>query len=319
MVIDKQEKIDSLKPGVPPIFVLAFGILAISTASLFIRYAQQTAPSLVIAAYRLAIATLVLSVPALLRRREEIRSIQGKRLGLVVLSGIFLGFHFATWITSLEYTSVASSVVLVTTAPLWVALLSPLFLHERLSKFALVGLLVALAGGVIVGLSQGCSLENGLSCPSLGGFFQGRAFLGNLLALAGALFAAFYVMIGRSVRANLSLTTYTFTVYGIAALTLLIMVGVSGKSMLGYPPVSYVWFAALALVPQLLGHSSLNWALRYLKAAYVSVAQLGEPVGSVILAYLIMGESPNALELSGGILILTGIFFATRAEKKETK
>jgi len=303
------------KPAFSPVAGLALGILAVSTASLFIRFAQQDAPSLVIAAARLSLAVLVLLPFALTRARGELRQLTRRQLLLLGLAGLFLGLHFATWITSLEYTSVASSVVLVTTAPLWVALLSPIFLRERLPASTALGLGVALVGGVVVGLSQGCQLQGGFSCPGMADFFQGRSFTGNLLALAGAFLSGSYLMVGRRVRATLSLTAYTFVVYGVAALTLLLLVAFSGQSLLGYSPRTYLWFALLALIPQLLGHSSFNWALRYLRAAYVSVALLGEPIGTILLAFLFLKESPTPLELTGGVLILAGIFLATRAER----
>ncbi len=306
-----------VKPAFPPVAGLVIGILAVSTASLLIRYAQQDAPSLVIAAARLALAVLILAPFALIRARSELARLSRRQLLLLGLAGVFLGLHFAAWITSLEFTTIASSVVLVTTAPLWVALLSPIFLRERLPASAALGLLIAFIGGVVVGLGQGCQIDQGISCPGMANFFLGRVFTGNLLALAGALLSASYLMVGHRVRASLSLLGYTFVVYGVAALTLLLLVTLNRQSFLGYPPITYLWFALLALIPQLLGHSSFNWALRYLRAAYVSVALLGEPVGTMILAYLFLRESPSLIELGGGIFILTGIYLTSRAERAE--
>ena len=293
--------------------VIAMGILAVSTASIFIRYAQEYAPSLVIAAWRLSLATLVLSPIALTRRRPEIRGLSRRELGLAALSGIFLALHFATWITSLEYTTVASSVVLVSTIPLWVALFSPFFLKEPLSRTTWMGLVFATAGGVIVGISDTCSLEGAtLTCPSFSEFVQGKAFLGDLLALAGAIAGAAYLMIGRRLRGQMSLISYIFLVYGMAAIGLIIIMFSLGNSPTGYPPITYLWFLCLALIPQLLGHSSFNWALRYLSAAYVSITLLGEPIGSTILAYFFLGEIPSTVKIIGAILILTGIFVASK-------
>jgi drug/metabolite transporter (DMT)-like permease len=209
-------------------------------------------------------------------------------------------------------TSVASSVVLVTTTPLWVALFAPLVLREPFSRRILLGMLVALAGGVIVGLSENCVLSTGgVACASFGDLLEGGAFPGNFLALVGAWTAAFYIMAGRRMRSSLSLVGYTFVVYGSAAVVLLLMVLVSGQSLVGYPAETYGIFLLLALVPQLLGHSSFNWALRYLPAAFVSVALLGEPVGAILLTMLFLGEIPALLELVGGVLILGGIFIAS--------
>lgn len=294
---------------------LVFGILAASSASIFIRYAQQEAPSLVIAAYRLTLASLILAPIALSRRWQELKRLTKRQVALMALSGVFLAFHFATWISSLEYTSVPSSAVLVTTSPLWVAVLSPLFLKERITKGVGVGLAIALVGSVIVGGGDTCKLTGtGLNCESLSQALQGRTLLGNLLALAGAWFAAFYLIIGRKVRGGLSLLTYTFVVYGTAAIVLLALVVVTRESFTGYSPATFGFFLALAIIPQLLGHSSFNWALKYIPAALVSIVLLGEPISSTILAFLILKEPPTILEVVGGLFILTGIYLASRPE-----
>ncbi|MCS6993300.1 MAG: DMT family transporter [Anaerolineales bacterium] len=298
----------------PALFYLAIagGILAVSTAAIFIRYAQQEVPSLVIAAVRLSLASLVLAPLALMRHRAELSALSRRETTLGLLSGFFLALHFATWISSLEFTSVASSVVLVSTTPLWVALLSPLVLRESIHRAAIVGLVLALLGGAVVGMSETCRFEYGLVCPPLGQFFQGQALWGNFLALCGAWMGAGYLLIGRRLRAKMSLISYIFLVYGMAALVLLVIMRAAGFSPFGYPPLNYLWMLLLALVPQLLGHSTFNWALRYLPASFVAVTLLGEPIGSTLLALLILGEVPSVLELVGGVLILTGIYLAAR-------
>jgi len=300
------------RPRIALPFAIITAILAVSTASIFIRFAQREAPSLVIAALRLTVASLILAPVALTRYRNELRKLTGSDLLLGLLSGVFLAIHFATWISSLEYTSVASSVVFVSTGPLWVALLSPIFLKEPLTRAVLVGILLALLGGTVIGLSDSCQIENGLVCPPLSQFVQGTAFLGNFLALVGAWTVAGYLMIGRRLRAGMSLIPYIFVVYGIAAIVLLIIMFAARQSPIGYSPRFYLWIILLALVPQLIGHSTYNWALRYLPAALVSITTLGEPIGSAILAYFILGETPSLLTIVGGVLILTGIYFASR-------
>jgi drug/metabolite transporter (DMT)-like permease len=301
----------------PALFFLAItgGVLAVSTAAIFIRYAQTDVPSLVIAAVRLTLAALLLAPVALTRHRDELTRLSRHDLGLGLLAGIFLSLHFATWITSLEYTSVASSVVLVSTTPLWVALLSPLVLRESITRMTILGLALALLGGVVVGLSNTCSWQNGLICPPSAEFLQGKTLWGNFLALAGAWMGAGYLLIGRRLRAQTSLIPYIFIVYGMAALALIVLMLASGETPFGYAPISYLWLALLALVPQLLGHSTFNWALRYLPASFVAVTLLGEPIGSTLLAYLILSETPSALEICGGLLILAGIYFAAQESK----
>lgn len=293
-------------------FAILGAILAVSTASIFIRFAQQNAPSLVIAAFRLTFASLILAPLALTRHRAELHSLTRRELLLALLSGIFLALHFATWISSLEYTTVASSVVLVSTSPLWVALLAPLFLRERLTRSALIGMTLALIGGVSIALSDSCTWQNGLACPSLAEFVKGSAFFGNSLALAGAWTVAGYLLIGRSLRAKMSLVPYIFVVYSMAAVVLIIIMLAAGETPLGYPPLTYVWMLLLALVPQLIGHSTYNWALRYMPAALVAVTTLGEPIGSTILAYFILREAPTWIKICGAVMILTGIYIASQ-------
>lgn len=305
------------RPPVQPLLVLAIGILAVSTASIFIRSAQEYAPSLVIAAYRLTIASLVLAPIAMTRRRGELRALNRNAIGLALLSGLFLALHFATWITSLEFTTVASSAVLVATVPLWVALLSPFTLKEPITRYVWVGMGLAMIGGIVVGLSDTCQWSGGgLVCPPATEFFKGKAFIGDMLALAGALMGAGYIVIGRKLRPNLSLLGYVFIVYGMAAVILLVLMFSAGLPATGYPPVAYLWFALLALGPQLLGHSSFNWALKYLSAAYVSISLLGEPIGSTILAYFILDEVPSGIKIFGAILILSGIYIASLGERR---
>lgn len=291
-------------------------ILAVSTASIFIRQAQQDAPSLVIAAVRLTLASLALAPFALLRHRNEIRALTRREWILAALAGLFLSVHFATWITSLEYTTIVSSVVLVSTGPLWVALLSPIFLKETPTRWVWIGMTLALLGGIIVGLGDSCSLtDSRLSCPSLSDLVAGSAFWGNFLALLGAWTVAGYLMIGRNLRAKISLVPYIFIVYGVAAIALIVYMLAAGQSPLGYPPITYLWMLCLALIPQLIGHSTYNWALRYMPASLVSVTTLGEPIGSAILAFFILSESPGGLTLLGGALILAGIYLASITKK----
>lgn len=293
-----------------PYLGVGLGLLAVSTASLFIRYAQaEGIPSLVIAAFRLALATLVLGPFALSRQWAELRGFTRRQWALVLTSGVFLGVHFATWITSLAYTSVASSVVLVSSSPLFVALLAAVVLRERLSRWAIAGLLLTLAGAAVVGLADVCRPAG---CPPWQSFVQGSAFGGDALALMGALALAVYLVAGRALRASVSLTSYIFTTYGTAAIVLCSAVWAARLPVIGYSSQGYLWLVLLALVPQLVGHSSFNWALKYLPATFVSVTILGEPVGSIVLAAVLLHEVPGITQLGGTIAILAGIVLASR-------
>lgn len=292
---------------------LAVAVVAVSTASILIRFAQRDASSLAIAALRLVLASLALAPVALGRHRPELRGLPPGDLALAALSGLFLAIHFGTWISSLAYTTVASSVVLVSTGPIWVALLSPVFLGERLARPAVLGLFLAILGGVIIGGAGACTWDRGLSCAGLTQVLHGRAMWGNFLALVGAWAVSGYLMIGRRLRQTVTLIPYVFLVYSLAGIALLATVYASGETVLALSPTTYLWIVLLALVPQLIGHSTYNWALKALPAAFVAVMTLGEPIGSAILAYLLLRETPGIGVLVGGALILVGIYLAARA------
>lgn len=306
------DKVQRPSFAVAPKAAIWLGVLAMSTAAILIRFSQEGVPSLVIAAYRLTFAALIMVPFGIKNARMEIRLLSGKETGLLILSGLLLAVHFASWISSLEFNTVASSVVFVTTTPLWVALFSPLLLHEKLPGRVFLGMAVALLGGTIIGFSDACRLAGGIfSCTEAGQFFQGKAFLGDLLALIGAWTAAGYLMIGRKLRQKMSLSGYTLLIYGVAALALIFYVLVTRQPLTGYSPTSYLLMVLLAVIPQLMGHSTFNWALKHLSAAYVSIALLAEPVSSTIMAYFLLSETPSVLKLGGAVFILVGIAIST--------
>jgi drug/metabolite transporter (DMT)-like permease len=183
----------------------------------------------------------------------------------------------------------------------------------------MIGMGLAFIGVIIVGISDVCSIAGrNMVCPSFNDFIRGSAFIGDLLALSGAWMAAGYLLIGRRLRAGVALIPYIFVVYGIAAVVLIILMLGSGQSVVGYPPQTYIWLILLAIVPQILGHSSFNWALGYLSAAFVSISLLGEPIGSAVLAHILLDETPTFLKIIGAILILAGIYIASRGETSRT-
>lgn len=287
-----------------PYLVLFAGVLIVSTAAILIRLSQAHGmSSLVIAAGRLGLAALLLTPIAWLRAGNELRQVHRRDALLAGGSGVFLAIHFATWISSLEYTSVASSVALVSTNPLWVGLASWLIYRERLTWAIATGIGLTITGSILIALSD--SVVSQHSNP----------LLGNTLALVGALTVTGYFLIGRDVRRRLSLLAYIWLVYTAAALVLLILVLLSGHAVLGYPPIVYLMVLGLAIGPQLLGHTAFNWALRYLSATFIAVAILGEPVGSAVLAMIYFGERFAPLQLAGFILLLIGIYVAAIHER----
>jgi len=221
--------------------------------------------------------------------------------------------HFATWISSLAYTTVASSVVLVSIAPLFVALLSPRLLSEKIERPAAMGIALAFVGVLVVAATDACGSPSGrMACPRWDDLLGGAALKGDLLALAGAVAVAGYLLIGRRARTRTALIPYITLTYGSAAVVLVALALVAHQPLVGLPTRAYGWILLLALIPQLFAHSTYNWALRYLPAAFVSLSLLGEPVGSTALAFLLLGETPSVLKLGGSALILTGIVVATR-------
>ena len=281
--------------------VLGIGVFAVGWAAIFIRLAD--APALSTAAFRLTFAALPVAGYAAIRRRPDLSRLRGSEWWLLLGSGVALAVHFGSWIASLQLTTVASSVALVTTQPLWAALIAAVALRERITRGTLLAILVATAGGALIGLRD---------------FAAGsEALLGDALALVGAVCAAVYFIIGRRVRAGLDLATYIGVVYPVAALALLATAVGVRQPLSGFPAQTWTMFLLLALVPQLIGHSSLNWAVRYLPAHVVTVALLGEPVLSTLLAIPFLGERPGGLRVLGGLITLVGVYLALREEMRQ--
>jgi len=307
-----------MSPRFSPVVVLCIGVLGIASGSILVRLAQgQEMPSLVIAAWRLTLASSVLLPLALMKRRTELRQMSGSAWRLALLSGFMLAVHFAGWISSLAYTSVASSTVLVSTSPLWVGLAAPFLLQEHLSRPLKVGIALAMFGSLVIGLADVVDVLDGRLQFSLTQFTnQPNPLLGNGLALIGAVAASAYLIIGRRLRHGMSLLSYTAVVYSSAAFFLVIMALASGYSLLGYSSTAYLIMIVMAIFPQLIGHSSYNWALGYLPAASVSVVVIAEPLGATLLALLIFREIPNWITLMGSALLLSGIIYAGRPDRK---
>ena len=282
-----------------PLVILVFGIIGVSTGSIFARLAD--APVLVTAAYRVGLASLILVPLAAWKARDELRSLSFRDIRLAILSGFFLALHFATWISSLDYTAIANSVVLVNTIPLWVGLFTPLIAKDRLARATLISIIVSVGGGVIIGFGDFAT--------------GGRALLGDLLAVIGAICAAIYLLIGRNLRRQLSLISYVALCYGSAALFLWLVVLVLKLPLTGYSTQTVTAFWAMALISQIIGHTSYNWALKWLSAGFVAVALLGEPIGATIMAYIIFDEGLTWMKFIGGLLILSAIYIAAAGEK----
>lgn len=283
-----------------PYIILLVGVLSVSFAAIFIRLAD--APPLVIATYRMTIASVILIPIASMKSLKGINKLSRRDMLLILLASIFLALHFGLWITSLSYTSIASSIVLVTSHPAFVAAISYFLWGERLNRLTISGILVALVGVVVINYS--------------GFTFGSRAILGDMLALLAGFAMGAYLIIGGQLRSRIDILGYLTMLYTFSAVILLIATLLLGYNLFGYSPTTYLMLILLAIVPQLIGHSSLNMAIRLVPVTLVSVAILGEPIGATTLGYFILREAPTTTEIIGGLLILVGIFTVMRYKPK---
>jgi drug/metabolite transporter (DMT)-like permease len=298
---------NSAPSGIVVGLVLLVGVLAASTAALFIRlaYAAQGSGSvglgLLLAAVRLSVASLVL-LPAWWGLRKA--SPEPGAMGYAVLAGIFLGVHLALWIISLAYTSIVASATIVTTNPIWVALILWVWRGEKPSRLTAAGIIVAISGGALIAVGD----AGGASAGS-------NPLLGDLLALGGALTVSVYLIFGREAQhRGLSIGQYVATAYVVGALTLLPTPLLLGSGYSGWPVEVYLYGLLLAFIPQLVGHSSFNWAVRWISPTLVALVILAEPVGGSILGFLVFGEVPGAFVLAGAAVLLIGVASAVWGE-----
>lgn len=287
---------------------LLISIIAVSFASIFILSCE--APPLSIAFYRLLFTTLLL-VPVLFIRkktRDEIRTLPRRTIGIMILIGVILAAHFAFWVTSLTLTSVASSVILVTAHPVLVAPVSFYFLKEKLSFINALGIAVSLAGvGVLVFGNYGFAA------------FGLDTFEGNILALLGGIAAGLYILGGRTLRKNVSTVTYAFMVYTVGTITLFFLCLALSAPVSGLVASDYLIILLMAIVSGIFGHTLYNWSLGYIRASVMSVALLGEPIGSSLLAYAIpwIHQEPSTYTIVGGGIILFGIYLTAQTMRNQ--
>ncbi len=299
--------------------ILAVAVLIFSSSAILVRHAQtEGVASFTIAVWRMGLAAVVLNILFSIQRLRRSSgaaattttipfAMTPREIGLSAVAGIFLAAHFASWISSLAYTSVASSTALVTTNPIWIALFSLLVLREKLSKWLIAGVVAALCGSALIFLAD-YSRAATVASPN--------PLLGNSLALLGSLTVCGYLLIGRKLgnsghRAP-PLLQYLTVVYSASAVTLLLLCLVSGSALTGFSIGAWLALAGLALGPQLLGHSAVNWALRHVSATFVAVVILGEPVASALLAWLFFGEVFSTMQFCGFVVLLSGIYLASR-------
>lgn len=295
--------------------VIVVAIVATSSAAILIRLAlDEDMPPLLIACARLLIATVALTPIVLRRHRGTFAGLTRNELTLITLAGLCLAVHFSAWVASLQYTTVLVSVVIVSTGPIWVAILEVIFLHIRLSRLVVLGLLVALLGGIVIGFPLQGAFDAAQSTESLN-----ATITGALLALVGALTVSVYMLIGRKLRAKLHVIPYVWLVYGVASVGALLAIAITSTPISGFRPQGYLVLLAMGLVPQLLGHSSLNYLLEYFPAAMVSMFSQLEPIGSAILALMLFRELPPGKQIVGSAIIIIGVILASRGEIRASK
>ncbi len=297
-------------------FVILLAVVATSSAAILIRYALDAdMPPLLIAAARLAIAAVALTPLALRRHLQQMAKLARRELALIALSGLCLAIHFTAWVSSLQYTTVLVSVVIVSTGPIWVAILEVLFLHIRLSRLVVAGLIIALAGGVIIGIPS----NGGAELAARDADELSATATGALLAWIGALSVSVYMLIGRALRTRLPVIPYVWLVYGVAAIGACSIILLTSTRVTGYAAEGYAVLLAMGLAPQLLGHSSLNYLLEYFPAAMVSMFSQLEPLGSALLALALFRELPPQQQIIGSIIIVAGVLVASRGEIRQSQ
>jgi drug/metabolite transporter (DMT)-like permease len=290
------------------ISIFTVGIISLAMASILVKFCTDV-PSVMIATYRLVISSVVLIIIYKIKG-FSFRDVGKRELLLSILSGFILALHFVSWFASLKLTSVASSVVLVTTNPLFVGLFSVIFLKEKLHKEILIGIVLSIVGSII--LAVGDSGLKGLSISDKG------AVLGDILALLGAICASCYLLVGSKVREKLDIVTYVTIAYTASAVFLLMFALIQGLPFTGYKISSYISMIMLAIFPQLIGHTAVNWSLKHLKPSMVAIGILGEPVGATILAYFILNEKIDILKFLGICLIMISIVVASKKGSKSS-
>ncbi|MWV39525.1 DMT family transporter [Natrialba sp. INN-245] len=287
-----------LEGSTTPYVALAAAVFAASTSAILVRWSH--APSSVAAFYRILFTTALLAPIALVWYREEFRRLSWRDGGFAAVAGVALAVHFAAWFESLNHTSVAASVTLVQTQPIFVALGAALVLGERVSRETVLGIVIAIVGAAIM------SLGDAGEAP-----ISDATTFGNALALLGAVTVAGYVLAGRSIRQRVSLFPYVTVVYTACAATLFVLVGAQGHDYVAYPAREWLLFLGMAVGPGVFGHTVVNWVLKHLESVVVSVAWLGEPVGATLLALALLTEIPDAVTVVGGLVVLGGIYVTT--------
>jgi drug/metabolite transporter (DMT)-like permease len=297
------------KPRVPrSVFVaLALGIIAGASAGISTRYAlAENISPLAIAFFRLVMAWALLTPIVLARYRDDLRRLTRRDLMWGAAAGVVMALHFVLWSASLAFASIMVATVIVCSSPIWTALFEVTFLKARLTRLILFGLILAVIGNVIIALASSAQ----------GGTNQ---IIGGGLALVAAIAIAAQRTIGRDLRRHLPIFPFLWFMYGCGALFLTLIMFATGTPVIGYSPRGYFWLFILTLLPQLMGHGAFNYALGYFSATITSlIVQLQPPI-STIIAFIVFHEVPGALQLLGGVVIVSGVIMAVRGRQLDVK
>ena len=288
------------QPKIHPYIPIFIGVISVSLSAIFVKLAN--AESGVIAFYRMLFSVIIMSPIFFWKYTSELKKLTRRDWIFSSIAGVFLAFHFILWFESLNYTSVASSTVLVTLQPLFAFVGTYFFFKEKITNKTILAGAIAIAGSILI---------------SWGDFkLSGSAFYGDMLALIACALITAYLLFGQDVRKRLSLVTYTMIVYVVSTITLFLYVLIKGESFGPYPTIDWIWFILLAIVPNLLGHTLFNWSIKYVSTNVVSIAILFEPIGAAVLAIFIFKEYLVATQIIGGLVVILGIVLFAVDEKK---
>lgn len=288
------------KPPIHPYIPIFIGVISVSLSAIFVKLANADAG--VIAFYRMFFSVLIMLPWFLMNYRHEVKTLSKRDWLFSAIAGVFLAFHFILWFESLNYTSVASSTVLVTMQPLFAFIGTYLIFKEKITLKTIVAGMIAILGSVLISWGD---LQ-----------ISGSALYGDVLALVACALVTGYLLFGQDVRKRLSLVTYTMVVYSISTITLFFYIIAKGESFGPYPAMEWFWFILLAIIPNLLGHNLFNWSLKWVSTNVISIAILFEPVGAAILAIFIFEEYLSATQIIGGLIVLAGILLFALDLKK---
>ncbi|MGN4127069.1 DMT family transporter [Lysinibacillus sphaericus] len=288
------------QPKIHPYIPIFIGVISVSLSAIFVKLAN--AETGIIAFYRMLFSVIIMAPLFLWKYTAELKQLSKRDWLFSSIAGIFLSFHFILWFESLNYTSVASSTVLVTLQPLFAFVGTYFFFNEKITVKTIFAGVIAIVGSVLI---------------SWGDFkLSGSAFYGDMLALIACALITAYLLFGQDVRKRLSLVTYTMIVYMVSTITLFLYVLIKGESFGPYPTIDWIWFILLAIVPNLLGHTLFNWSIKYVSTNVVSIAILFEPIGAAVLAIFIFQEYLIATQIIGGLVVILGIILFVIDENK---